>query len=381
VGDPASVTSSEISKRTRDRFDEQYPVGKLYPVEDLEDICEFAYTYLTDLWAEEVLLFLAQFAEHHGVTFRRSQVIRGPLSFLYGDSVYSCRIGPSMTDSRVICLNLSRASAVDVSRPLERDVQLDVSGRYRTIRLYVDESLHALPDALAEVSYECMTAGDRWIEAFVVAQLATIQEDPLAQLYALVRRPFSTEIGRTIRLYLVDPARGGGVFMDEEARLDTLARLAGYAYTSYEKAPIELLSGLLIARFAIEDTVARDIVPSMTTVVKSPMEIPSGTQVGLAQHIMYHGSGMVLQPLVAMEKLWIEAAYPANLRSHIEGVLDGERETLRQAVARMKFGKVAEAGELSRGRRSERARSEGLGEHLAGLAGRFTGGFMSEYIQ
>lgn len=374
------MTTSDLARHVRDQLDEQYPPGKLVPIEDLAAVCDLLYEYATALWASAVLGALEDYAQRNDISFRAAAGVRLPHSFLLGSTVFTLRVGASMTDPRTICLNLVRASSVDVARLIDRGAALDVSGRYRQIRLYLDEALAPATDLVKEISHAVLTASDRWIEAFAVAQLASIQDDPVAQLYALARRPFSAEIGRSIRIYLVDPAAGGGVFLDEEARRDTLDRLAGYAYTSYERAPVELLTGLVVARFRPDQTVAHDIVPSMTTVVKSALEIPSATEVGLAQHVMYHGSGMVLQPLVATDRLWVEAAYPVVLRSEIEPVLEAERQTMEDAVKRLKFGNVASRSELSRGRRMERARRAGLGDQLAGLAGRFTGGFMSEYI-
>jgi hypothetical protein len=371
---------ADIARSVRRELDSQYPLGKFCPIEELEDICDFTYTYLTDLCADHITEYFEGLADTEQVTFRRAVGLRGPVSFLFDKVVYTCRIGPSISNPRMVCVNVSKAVATDVARPVERRVDLEVNGRYRGLRVYVDDSVSRTIDSISEISHTVMTAGDRWVEAFVVAQLASLQDDPLTQLYALIRRPFSDDIGRAIRVYLVHPAHGGGVFMDEEARHDTLTRFSSYSYTSLEKAPVELLSGLLVARFGIQDTVARDIFPNMTTVIKSAMEIPSGTQVGLAQYIMYHNGGMVLQPLVALDRLWIEAAYPAPLLSRIAPILEGERDAIRDAVSKMKFGNVADGRTLSRGRRAERAHVEGRSEVIASIAGRFAGSFLSEFL-
>jgi hypothetical protein len=383
-GDPKSngrPANLDIGRSVRDELDSQYPPGRLYPIEDLDYICDFVYGYLTDLCADHITGYFERFAGDGGVIFRRTVSRCGPVSFLFDKVVYTCRIGPSISDPQVMCVNLAKAVATDVARPVERQVGLDVSGRYRSLRVYADDLVSGMIEAIAEISSAVLTAGDRWIETFVLTQLASLQDDALTQVYALVRRPFSADLARAIRIYLVDPARGGGVFMDEEARHDTLMLFSGHSYTAHEKAPIELLSGLLVARFDIQDTVARDIFPNMTTVVKNAMEIPSGTQVGLAQHIMYRSGGMVLQPLVALDKLWIEVAYPAVLRSRIEPVLESERAAIRSILTKTRFGNVADSRGLPRMRRPARPRAGVPGDDVAGLAGRFAGSFVAEFLK
>lgn len=383
-GDPKGYghpANQDIGRSVRDELDSQYPPGRLYPIEDLDYICDFVYSYLTDLCTDHITGYFERFADAGDVTFRMTVSRSGPVSFLFDKVVYTCRVGPSISDPQVMCVNLAKAVATDVARPVERQVDLDVPGRYRILRVYADDSASGMIEAIAEVSSAVLTAGDRWIEAFVLTQLASLQDDALAQVYALVRRPFSADLARTIRIYLVDPARGGGVFMDEEARHDTLLLFARHSRTAYEKAPIELLSGLLVARFGIQETIARDIFPNMTTTVKNAMEIPSGTQVGIAQHIMYRSDGLALQPLVALDKLWIEAAYPAALRSRIEPVLESERAAIRSVLTKMKFGNVADGHGLPRMRRAMRSRPGMPGDEAAGMAGRFAGGFISEFLK
>jgi hypothetical protein len=90
---------------------------------------------------------------------------------------------------------------------------------------------------------------------------------------------------------------------------------------------------------------------------------------------------MVLQPIVSLDKVWVEAAYPAVLRSRIEPVLETEIDVIRGAATKMKFGNVAESSELSRGRqRRAVSRAERSSDHLAAMAGRFAGGFVSEFL-
>jgi hypothetical protein len=243
------LASLNTARRVRDELDCQYPAGRLYPIEDLNDICEFTYTYLADLCAEHIIGYFERVAARDDVTFRRSPLLHGPVCFLFGKVVYACRVGPGISDPRVLCVSVAKSVATDVARPMELQLSLGVTGRYRSLRVYLDESIGPLIDSVAEISHAVLTAGDRWIQTFVVAQLESLQDDLMGQVYALVRRPFPSDVARAIRVYLVDPARGGGVFMDEEARHNTLELFSGYSYISHEKAPVELLAGLLVARF------------------------------------------------------------------------------------------------------------------------------------
>jgi hypothetical protein len=174
-------------------------------------------------------------------------------------------------------------------------------------------------------------------------QLTTANELSIARLYETVRRSLPPEVGQHIRIYLVDPAVGGGIHLDHHARQHSLSLLRSAPYRGSTIAPIELLTGLIMARFPIGDTVAKEIVPKMATTVRSPLEIPSGNRVGLAQHVIYGRSGMVLQPLAAHDQLWVEAAYPASLRDRIEPQLAAEAPAIRAATAAMRFRAVGDS--------------------------------------
>jgi hypothetical protein len=95
-------------------------------------------------------------------------------------------------------------------------------------------------------------------------------------------------------------------------------------------------------------TVAREIVPNMMTVIKSPLEIPSGNRVGLAQHVIYGPTGMVLQPIGAFERLWVEAAYPACLRACVEQQLAADMPAILSSIRNLEFHAVGDASELMR---------------------------------
>jgi len=122
-----------------------------------------------------------------------------------------------------------------------------------------------------------------------------------------------------------------------------------------------LLTDLLLARFRIGDTVAREIVPNMMTVIKSPLEIPSGNRVGLAQHVIYGPTGMVLQPIGAFERLWIEAAYPACLRACVEPQLAADTPAILNSIGNLEFHALGDAPELLR---SQGGRSPSISDDM-----------------
>jgi hypothetical protein len=341
------LDTGQVGQRIRDQLDAWAPTMDLIPIPDVAQSCDLLYGFVNQLWLRLLSQEIEAQLARQGARFHRSRAV-GPYAFVVNDRLYALSVSPMPTDPRTLCLSFGPALADPDTATIVSEVDLTGGGRHRVARFFLDRSMAALTPAFHEVSSEALVAGDRWIESFVLAQLAAADEESVDRLYSAVRRSLPAEVGEYIRIYLVDPASGGGIHMDRQARRHSLGQLRSAAYRASSVAPVELLTDLLRARFPIGDTVAREIVPNMMTVIKSPLEIPSGNRVGLAQHVIYGPTGMVLQPIGAFDRLWVEAAYPARLRACVEPQLAADTPAILSSIVNLEFHAVGDASELMR---------------------------------
>lgn len=273
---------------------------------------------------------------------------------------------------------LSRPSEVDVQiappdeagLPPNTQIPLSNDGRFVLASLALSPELASAEPWVATAIRGVLDSGDRAIETFVVNQLAFDVTGAVAQLYGLVRRYFPRQVAETIRIFLLDPSSGGGMHLDHAAQQTTLNSLRpDYGVEGVGSA--EKLLRLAVARFPVTDSVAAEIVPSMQTVVRSPLLIPSARKVGAIQHELF-GPTLVLQPLLNSDRLWVEAGYPAALRSVIEPVLEQHRAVIIERARALDFAPALQqpAGEpfdltAARSRRREQFRTQ-FGHLIAG---------------
>jgi hypothetical protein len=213
---------------------------------------------------------------------------------------------------------------------------LSTEGRFVVASMALTSEVAPFEPWAEAVTRAILDSGDRAIEAFVVSQLAFDVTGAVARLYSLVRRYFPREVAETIRLFILDPQLGGGMHLDETARHASLGALRSDSGVE-GIGPAEKLLRLAVARFPIADSVAAEIVPSMQTVVRSPLRIPSAHAVGAIQSELFTHE-LILHPLLNSDRLWIEAGYPARFRATIEPVLDQHRSIIAEHARELDFG-------------------------------------------
>lgn len=254
------------------------------------------------------------------------------LTFSLNGTVYLIRILEDPQDNFILWLTLTPDTlAESKARMVRCETELGDSGPYRRLKVQTDKRLSQLASQLAQLAKEVLAAGSQAIEAYAMKQLTAYRDEFVEQLYVLLIRPFRPEIRKYLYLYLIFPGAGGGIVMDSFARQQSLNKLREARYT-LSRSPVELLCRVLEARFPFEQCVAREIVPAMKTYECSPLSIPSAARVGIIQKVLFDNCHIVLQPLVYGHDIWVEAAYPANLRDVVEETLLQELESFRIVV-------------------------------------------------
>jgi hypothetical protein len=303
----------------------------------VESTCDWLYEeligYLVDALAEQVIEYLSStelgpaHLEPRRDGAHATRIVCHQASFI---------VSAGTRPARPYEVEVALSDTADARLTSAQQLVLSNEGRLVLVSFAVAPALTPIESIIAEKIRAILDAGDRAIEAFVVSQLAFDTTGAVARLYGLVRRCFTHELRETIRLFILDPRSGGGMHLDERASHETQQSLrADFGVDGL--GPAEKLLRLAVARFPTSESVAAEIVPSMQTVVRSPLRIPSARSVGAIQSELF-GSDLVLQPLLNSDHLWIEAGYPAALRSEIEPVLDRHRSTLAELARELDFG-------------------------------------------
>lgn len=318
---PPDDLADEIAQQTFSLVDQLVSPRVRLLSSDFDSTCDWLYDELLGHLVDALGGFLADYlgngTSSHGRLEPRREGAHATRVFA-DDDAYVIAVG----------LRLARPSEVDVhiapstgtNLPPSTQIALSNEGRFVLASLALSPVLADAESWVVAATRAVLDSGDRAIEAFVINQIAFDVTGAVAQLYGLVRRYFPRQIAETIRLFLLDPRAGGGMHLDQTAQQSTLTSLRpDHGVEGVSSA--EKLLRLAVTRFPVNDSVAAEIVPSMQTVVRSPLRIPSAHKVGAIQHELF-GPTLVLHPLLNGDGLWVEAGYPASLRSSIEPVLE-----------------------------------------------------------
>jgi len=338
---------------------------------EVESTCDWLYGELLGYLVDVLGSLLVDFFRKGGSAPARLETRREgshATRVLVDDTAYVIAVGTRPTRPYEVDVYISTSGDADL--PPNMQLALGHEGRFVLASLALSPALHGAEPWAASAVRAVLDSGDRAIEAFVVSQLAFDMTGAVAQLYGLVQRYFPREIATTIRLFLLDPRSGGGMHLDHTAQQTTLASLRpDHGVEGISSA--EKLLRLAVARFPVKDSVAAEIIPSMQTVVRSPLRIPSAREVGAIQHELF-GHNLILQPLLNSDRLWIEAGYPASLRAAIEPVLEQHTGVIAERARELDFAPALQepSGETfdlasARGKRREQFRKN-FGHLIAG---------------
>ena len=70
---------------------------------------------------------------------------------------------------------------------------------------------------------------------------------------------------------------------------------------------------------------------------------------------------MVVQPIGAVDRLWVEAAYPARLRAYVEPQLAADTPAILSSIVNLEFHAKGDASELMR---SQSGRRPSIGDDV-----------------
>jgi len=368
---PPDDLADEITQQTFSLMDKLVSPRVRLLSSDFDSTCNWLYSellgHLVDVLGGLVVDYLGKETLSRGRLEPRREGAHATRVFA-DDDTYVIAAGSRVARPSEVDVHI--APTTETNLPPSTQIALSNEGRFVLASLALSPALAGAESWAATAVRGVLDSGDRAIEAFVINQIAFDVTGAVAQLYALVRRHFPRQVAETIRLFLLDPRSGGGMHLDQAAQQATLTSLRpDHGVEGVSSA--EKLLRLAVARFPVNDSVAAEIVPSMQTVVRSPLRIPSARKVGAIQHELF-GPTLVLQPLLNSDGLWIEAGSPASLRSAIEPVLEQHTNVIAEHARELDFGPALQepAGEpfdltAARSRRREQFRKD-FGHLIAG---------------
>ncbi len=368
---PPDDLADEIAQQTFSLVDSLVSPRVRLLSSDFESTCDWLYDellgHLVDVLGSLVVNCLRKDSESRSRLEPRREGAHATRVFT-DDGTFVIAVAPRLARPSEVDVHI--APPDDAGLPPSTQISLSNEGRFVLASLALSPELAGAESWVATAIRGVLDSGDRAIETFVINQIAFDVTGAVAKLYGLVRRHFPRQVAQTIRIFLLDPSSGGGMHLDQAAQQATLTSLRpDYGVEGVGSA--EKLLRLAVARFPVTDSVAAEIVPSMQTVVRSPLRIPSAHKVGAIQHELF-GPTLVLQPLLNSDRLWIEAGYPAALRSVIEPVLEQHTALVAEHARALDFAPAlqTQTGEpfdltAARSRRREQFRTH-FGHLIAG---------------
>jgi len=250
-------------------------------------------------------------------------------------------------------------------------------GKYNSVGLTLHIILKDLSDDLMQVSKETLESGYRFIKEFIKTSILKSRNQAIDELYSYLRSLFPEKVASQIYLFAVSKKKG--IYLIDPLQYQRIEQITSKRKIITDTSPLNLISDLSTRILNEKDLAVRETVPNDITVQikQSKTEFDAHNIVegiGKAEWAIYQIDNLIIQPLVIEKPIWIEAAYPPDLRVDykVEDILRKEREKFTQIVKNnYSLSKIV----------NKKIQSIGITKEAMELWGAFWGNFVKAFVQ
>lgn len=317
-----------FEKKIRDRLDFYISGSLIIPLSAIGSLYRLIHGFLLE---ETSNIFVDMITNNDNVYFNISN--SGNIFLCQANREYKLKIMTSSDDFEMLSIFITPVIKSDSDGVFDDYIEIHPKlGQYRYFQFVISREIpmrHEIIETISAGLKSGLNYSDVVLKKAIIRSVSSRLVD---ELYNRLRQIIPDEhISRSIYVYAIDPKSNSGIVMSKEACDAAISSLQSTHY-QVTKAPTEMISELLNAVFAFQDTVAKDIFPEMKAVTVNVKEIPSASVVGNAQFVIFRKDRLVLQPFFKSNRLWLEIGYPENLTSYIETRVKAEIKSFERIV-------------------------------------------------
>lgn len=336
----------EISALVRRELDTVY--GKKEVQVPLVYVCEQVEEYLQKLAYRLSLKDLNNYSAEIGAYHTTSP----SEYFTFDGNIYQLKIVEYPTDNSVLSLiiqstNPEKANFIRKATT----VKFESLGRFNEIRVSTDEIFYSVQTVLAETVQCVFESGYRWLAEYIRLSLDKIRSCTTVDVYSHIRKVLPEHIARQVWLYAI--IEKNGIYIPDAVAFNSALNAASERKFLFKESPLELVADFSTRLTEFDKVFSKIAIAEDKSVVGNISSADyAGSGIELAEKAIYQSNQFIIQPLVREGRTLLTAAYPSDIRQHVEVVLENERERIRQIIVsnestfRNALKKIKEGGVL-----------------------------------
>lgn len=321
--DIEQIHISSLVRQELDDFVESVPHAPL-PV-----ICEQVEFHLAEISRRSILKILNEFSRKSGVRYFSSP----SELFIFDKTYYQLKISEHSTLPEVVVVTI-KSVRKEGSKFIRKALmqKFNSGGRYTEVRVSTDEIFLPIQASISGTVVGVLEYGYRWLEEYVKIYLKSIRSETSIELYSHIRFILPEYYANRVWLYAI--IEENGIYIPDLIAYQSALKLASERKYSFGQSPLELVADFSTRIVDFEKVFSKIAIAENRSILGNTVSAGyAGSGIEIAEQAVYQSGQFVIQPLVREGKTLLTAAYPSDVREHVEVILDREKEEFRRIVS------------------------------------------------